>query len=90
MSNGASGCGYENRNIGMMCPNLSKDLIEFRCSKYVESLEINFRTKEPLRSKTCINEAIKFWQSEQEKIRAAETLKVRILKMITNGSENES
>lgn len=77
MSNGASGCGYEYRNNSGMCPNLDRDLNGFRCKKYVESLEIHNRSKEPLRSMTCRNEAIKFWESESAKLRAAETLKVR-------------
>jgi len=77
MSNGSSGCGYEYRNHGGTCPNLSSDLIGFRCLKYIENLEIHPRSKEPLRSKNCINDAVKLWESERAKIISAETLKVR-------------
>lgn len=73
MSNGASGCGYEYRNTGGRCQFLDK----LTCLKYKEALTVNARTNEPVRLKTCANDAALYWVSRSAAERKAQTVSVR-------------
>ena len=77
MSNGAAGCGYENRNTGGKCGHLSVDLAGFACLKYRVPLDVAKQSGDPFRCKQCGDDANKDWDSHAARQRAAETALVR-------------
>ena len=67
----ASDCGYEQRNVGGSCCHLTRDLLGFKCLKYIEPLNKSARTEHPIRLKKCADDAGKYWDSEHAKLRKA-------------------